>query len=98
MKYVVVTKVAYPPSLEKQALEAGRRTVEFASSMTGLNSISLHQSTDGNETMMVWEWESQRDCEEGMTSDQWAQHTMALNELIPSDQIEFSFESYLRIK
>lgn len=97
MSFVAISKVKYPKSLKKEIHAFGISMIPFAKLQPGLISVSFHQSTDNNETMMYWEWESQSAHEACMESSDWSELMEKSDGLFQSEGVEFSLENYERL-
>ena len=97
MSFVAVSKVKYPKSLKKEIHSFGMSMIPIARLQPGFISISFHQSTDNDETMMYWEWEAQSDHEACMKSPDWSDLMEKSGGLFQSEGVEFSLETYDRL-
>ncbi len=97
MSFVAVSKVKYPAFLRQDIHNAGLTMLPVAKKQAGLISISFHQSCDEDETIMVWEWESQANHEACMASSDWAAIVEQTRSAFESQEIEFSISTYERL-
>lgn len=97
MSFVAVSKVKYPDFLKERIQAVGLEMLPVAKLQPGFISIAFHQSSDKNETMMYWEWQSKSDHEACMQSKDWAAIMDNSGALFQSEGVEFSIETYERI-
>ena len=97
MSFVAVSKVTFPPSLREDIQAFGSQMLPLAKSHRGFVSISFHQSTEVEQTMMYWEWESRADHEACMSSSDWMALMQSAGDLFERDGVEFSVETYDRL-
>ena len=97
MSFVAISKVKYPSTIKDQVQAFGLKMIPVAKLQPGLISISFHRSTEENETMMYWEWASQKDHEACIQSDSWSALMEKSGTLFQSDGVEFSIETYERL-
>lgn len=97
MSFVAISKVKYPKSLKEQIHAFGISMIPSAKLQPGLIFVSFHQSTDKDETMMYWEWETQAHHEACMESPDWKALMEKSGGLFQSEGVEFSLETYERL-
>lgn len=97
MSFVATSKVKYPKALKADIQSFGMSMLPLAKSQPGFVSISFHQSTDGDETMMYWEWETKAHHEACMKSPDWLALMETSSGLFQSDGVEFSLATYDRL-
>ena len=97
MSFVAISKVKYPQSLRDEIHSFGMSMIPLAKLQPGFISISFHQSTEDNETMMYWEWDTQADHEACMKSPDWNSLMAKSGELFHSEGVEFSISTYERL-
>ena len=97
MSFVAISKVAYPSQLQEKIQAVGIEMLPVARRQPGFISVAFHQSSEKNETMMYWEWESQSDHEACMQSEEWGAIMEKHSAVIASDGVKFSIETYERL-
>lgn len=97
MSFVAISKVIYPNQLREEMHSFGLKMLPLANAQPGFVSISFHQSTTENQTMMLWEWETEADHEACIKSPDWSELMASSGELFESEGVEFSLETYERL-
>ena len=97
MSFVAISKVKYPKSLKEEIHSFGISMIPLAKSQPGFVSISFHQSTDEDETMMYWEWNTQADHEACMNSVDWNKLMEKSGGLFQTEGVDFSLATYVRL-
>jgi len=97
MNYVAISKVSFPASEKEDIKAVGLAMVEIAKTQPGFVSIAFHESDEGNETMMYWEWETKADHENCMKSDDWTALMQQSGSLFQNEAVTFSITTYQRI-
>ena len=97
MSFVAFSKIKYPSALKEKILKFGLEMLPLAKLQPGFISISFHQSTEINETMMYWEWESQSDHEACMQSKDWNDLMENSGTLFQTENVEFTIQTYERL-
>lgn len=97
MSYVAISKVKFPSSLKEQIQNVGLEMIPVAKKQPGFISVAFHLSTEANETMMYWEWESKSAHEKCMESPDWDSIMGKSNSLFQSEGVEFSIQTYERV-
>jgi len=97
MSFVAISKLKYPAELKEAIHAVGLNMIPIAKRQAGFVSIAFHQSTDKNETMMYWQWESEQDHQACMKSDDWQAIMNLSASLFQSEGVEFSIESYEKL-
>ncbi len=97
MSYVAISTVKFPTSLKEQITNIGLEMIPVAKKQSGFISVHFHMSTEKNETMMYWEWESKSDHEKCMASEDWGRMMSKSNALFQSEGVEFSIQTYERL-
>lgn len=97
MSYVAISKVKFTPSLKEQIQNVGLEMIPVAKKQPGFISVRFHVSTEENETMMYWEWESKSDHEGCMKSEDWVSIMSKSSSLFQSEGVEFSIQTYERV-
>lgn len=97
MSFVAISKVKYPTLLRDEVHAVGLKMLPVAKVQPGFISVAFHQSSDKNETMMYWEWESKSDHEACMRSGDWSAVMENSGSLFQSEGVEFLIETYERL-
>ncbi|MEQ8733682.1 MAG: antibiotic biosynthesis monooxygenase [Rhodospirillaceae bacterium] len=97
MSFVAISSVKYPQRLKDEIHSFGMSMIPLAKLQPGFISISFHQSTENDETMMYWEWGSQTDHEACMKSSDWSALMTKSRELFQSEGVDFSISTYNRL-
>jgi quinol monooxygenase YgiN len=97
MSFVAISKVKYPAELKEAIHAVGINMIPIAKRQPGFVSIAFHQSTEKNETMMYWQWQSEQDHLACMQADDWQAIIELSKSLFQSEGVELSIESYERL-
>jgi len=97
MSFVAISRVKYPKSIKKEIHDVGLKMLPIARQQPGFISIAFHQSSESNETMMYWEWESRSNHEACMASNDWAAIMEQSKPVFEVEGTEFSLETFERL-
>jgi len=59
IRFIAISKVKYPKYLKERLYGIGLKMLPVARKKPGLISVSFNQFTDSDETIMIWEWETE---------------------------------------
>ena len=97
MSFIAMSRVKFPPALGDAVRTVGHRLIPIARDQPGLIDIAFHQSLEGDETVMIWEWRTRADHEACQHSPTWAKLMQEAGDLFQSPGVAFSLETYERL-
>lgn len=94
MSFIAISRVKYPKSMKTQRHAIGLKMLPIAGQRPGLIGISFSQSTDSDETMMYWQWQSKSGHEACWASPAWLKIIEESAPIFNTNSVHFSVNSY----
>lgn len=97
MSFVAISKVQYPHSHENAIVDVGKAMMPIAQMQLGFIDVSFHQTLNKNETMMIWQWQTQHDHEACLNCREMAELMQQYGPLFAEEGVSVSVEIYQRL-
>lgn len=97
MSFVAISKVQYPDDFKNEIEEVGKAMMPIAQMLPGFIDVAFHQTINKNETMMIWQWQTQQHHEACLNCSEMAELMQQYGPLFAEKGVTVSVEIYQRL-